>query len=134
MKRQLDQIIFFLDRSIGKHFVADALSKAGANIEIHDDHFLIDANDDVWLSEVGKKGWMVITKDKRFKNHKLELEAIKTTKVGVFTLTAGQLSGQDMAEIFVKALPVMLDFVAANPTPFMAKITQSAKVIKSDVI
>src|SRR5262249_26330346 len=33
----------FLDRSLGKHIVAEALRQAGAPVEGHDDHFLQDA-------------------------------------------------------------------------------------------
>ena len=31
--------VFFIDRALGKRAVAEALRKAGAIVEIHDDHF-----------------------------------------------------------------------------------------------
>jgi hypothetical protein len=31
-------------------------------VEIHDDHFPSDAKDEVWLAEVGIRGWIVLTK------------------------------------------------------------------------
>lgn len=33
------ELIFFLDRPLGKHKVAKALRAAGVRVEIHDDHF-----------------------------------------------------------------------------------------------
>ena len=33
---------FFVDRCLGKIFIAGELRKAGANVEVHDDHFAID--------------------------------------------------------------------------------------------
>jgi hypothetical protein len=59
-------VTFFLDRSLGKEIVAQALRAAGADVEIHDDHFPPDAKDEDWLTEVGSLGWIVLTKDRRF--------------------------------------------------------------------
>ena len=51
--------IFFVDRSLGGHVVAQALREAGEQVEVHDDHFARDATDETWLAEVGAKGWIV---------------------------------------------------------------------------
>jgi hypothetical protein len=48
--------VFFVDRSLGKHVVPDALRAAGAHVEVHDDHFAQDALDEVWLPAVGQNG------------------------------------------------------------------------------
>ena len=39
------EFTLFVDRSLGKHLVAEALRLAGAAVEIHDDHFPVDARD-----------------------------------------------------------------------------------------
>jgi hypothetical protein len=39
---------FFLDRSLGKNLVAEALRTAGVQVEVHDDHFAPDAKDEDW--------------------------------------------------------------------------------------
>ena len=41
--------------------------EVGESVEIHDDHFAPDAKDEVWLVEVGKRGWIVLTKDDRIR-------------------------------------------------------------------
>jgi PIN like domain len=46
---------------------AGALRVAGAQIEVHDDHFPQDAPDELWLPEVGRRGWAVLTKDDRIR-------------------------------------------------------------------
>ena len=45
---------FFLDRSLGRKTVAEALRAAGAKVEMHDDHFAQDATDETWLKTVGE--------------------------------------------------------------------------------
>jgi len=64
---RVDPLIFFLDRSLGKHIVADALRQAGAEVQLHDDYFSQDARDEEWLQEVGRRGWIVLTKDDRIR-------------------------------------------------------------------
>lgn len=46
----------FLDRSLGKHTIANALRQTGIDVQIHDDHFDQDATDEHWLCEVGRLG------------------------------------------------------------------------------
>jgi uncharacterized protein with PIN domain len=61
--KQHKALVFFLDRSLGKKIIAEALRTAGADVRIHDDIFIQDAQDVEWLPEVGQKGWIVLTKD-----------------------------------------------------------------------
>jgi uncharacterized protein with PIN domain len=62
-ERLLRESTFFVDRSLGRR-LGIALREAGWNVELHDDHFKDDTPDEKWLEEVGKKGWVVLTKDK----------------------------------------------------------------------
>jgi len=43
--------IFFIDRCLGTK-LADSLQNVGATVEIHDDHFEQDIEDEDWLREV----------------------------------------------------------------------------------
>jgi PIN domain nuclease of toxin-antitoxin system len=60
-----ESLVFFVDRSLGRHVIPDALRASNAQVELHDTHFPEDAQDRVWLAEAGKRGWVVLTKDKR---------------------------------------------------------------------
>lgn len=120
--------VFFVDRSLGKRVIAESLRAAGARVEIHDDYFAPDAPDEDWLGEVGKRGWVVLTKDKRIQHRILEQAAVANSKVRLFALTAGNLQGPEMAGIFVAALPRMTRLVRGNPAPFIAKVTRSGAV------
>lgn len=123
-----ETLVFFVDRSLGKRVIADSLRAAGALVEIHDDHFPIDAPDEHWLGEVGKRGWVVLTKDKKIQHRVLEQAAVAKSKTRMFALTGGNLQGTEMAEIFVRALSKMGRLVRGNPAPFIAKVTRSGGV------
>ena len=62
-----EPLVFFIDRSLGRKIVAQALREISETVEIHDDHFAPDAKDEAWLAEVGKRGWIVLTKDDRIR-------------------------------------------------------------------
>lgn len=90
--------------------MATALRQAGATLHIHDDHFSSDAKDEDWLAEAGQRGWIVLTKDHRIRYRHVERLALMKAGVAAFILTSGDLQGEEMAEIFVKALPASAGF------------------------
>lgn len=126
--KQPEPFTFFLDRSLGKHTVANALRTSGFEVLVHDDHFAQNATDEQWLGEVGKKGWIVLTKDKRFHNRVLEITAIARSHARVFKLTAGSLQGLEMADVFVKAMPKIRNLLLSTRAPFIATVSRSGKV------
>lgn len=65
-------LVFFIDRSLGRKYVAEALRTAGATVEVHDDHFPQTTPDVEWLAEVGRRGWVVLSKDERIRRNRIE--------------------------------------------------------------
>lgn len=120
--------VFFIDRSLGKKIVAQALRDIGETVEIHDDHFAPDAKDEDWLVEVGKRGWIVLTKDDRIRYRATERTALASARVRAFVLTSSQLQGTEMAAAFVKALPRIKRLIANHTPPFIARISRSGNI------
>ena len=54
--------------------------------------------------------------------------AVKESGARMFVLVSGNLTGIEMAEIFVKAVPMMKQFVQKTPAPFIAKVYKDGKV------
>jgi len=79
--------VFSVDRSLGRHTVARALRAAGALVEVHDDHFAQNAPDEVWLPEVGRRDWAVLTKDERIRYRDAETNAAIAAGVALFIFT-----------------------------------------------
>lgn len=120
--------VFFIDRSLGKHLVADALRGRGADVEVHDDNFEPDCPDEEWLAAAGRRSWVVLTKDRRIAWRGLERLAIASAGVRMFVLVAGNLSGEDMATAFARALEAMRSIVVAHDPPFIAKVHRDGTV------
>ena len=114
--------IFFVELSLGSTKVCDQLREAGANVEIHIDHFKEDEDDPVWLTEVGVRGWSVLMKDERIRYRAVELEALIQGKIPAFVFANGNQSGKVMADAFAKAFPKMINYVRKFEPPFIAKV------------
>jgi PIN like domain len=123
-----ETLVFFIDRSLGRKIVAQALREIGESVEIHDDHFAPDAKDEDWLLEVGKRGWIVLTKDDRIRYRVTERTALTSARVRAFVLTSSQLHGAEMAAAFVKALPRIKRLVANHVPSFIGRVSRSGKV------
>jgi len=123
-----DGFVLFLDRCLGRHVVAEALRTAGSEVEVHADHFREDAPDDEWLDWVGRKGWLVLTKDKRIRYRQTEFEAVVQANVRLFVLTAGNVTAMEMGEIFAKALRGMNSLAGNHDAPFVARVTKGGSV------
>lgn len=119
--------IFFIDWCIGKT-VANALVAAGAQVEHHGDHFKQDTPDTEWLTVVGDRGWVVLTKDKAIAKNQLELMAIASAQVKVFILASGNLTRQEMADLFADVLSKLKKFAQGNQAPFIAKVFKGRRV------
>jgi len=125
-----EPLVFFVDRSLGRNVVAGALRAAGEQIQVHDDHFPQNTPDETWLKEVGQHDWIVLTKDTRIRYRAIETNALCAAKVRAFVLTAkGDLSGTEMAEVFIKALPRIRRLCAKTKPPFIAKVSRDGNVM-----
>lgn len=119
---------FFIDRCLGDKCIAEVLRSSGITVETHDDHFDKNAQDVEWIPNVGQRGWIVLTKDKSISKNELERLAVASAGIKMFILASQDLSGSDMAAIFLKAIVTMQEFVRKHPAPFIAKIYRSGKI------
>ena len=120
--------VFFLDRCLGRNVVADTLEAQGVQVEVHDDHFSQDETDTEWLVEVGRRGWIVLTRDRNFDKNQIELKALYNSGTASFVLTGSQMTGPQMAGAFLSAMPAMLRCLKKLHLPFVARVTRAGKV------
>ena len=76
-------MIFFTNRDLGKTF-PQVLRDAGLSVEKHDDHFDQNTLDQVWLSEVGRRGWVAISRNLRIRYQPNERDAVMRSGARLF--------------------------------------------------
>ena len=109
---RLASLIFFLDRQIGKYVICNALRAAGARVEVHDDYFAQATPDSDWIPEVGRRGWVLITKDQNIRHNPLELATYHAATLRGFVVTGKDMGAKDLADLLVLRLPGMARRVA----------------------
>jgi len=113
---------FFIDRSLGRHLVPNALRQAGATVhsmaDVYGERIGQGLQDEEWLRDAGTRGWVVLMKDARIRRRPAELEVLIAHQVRAFCLTNANLRGADQAQRLVENLNRILR-VAQTPGPYI---------------
>lgn len=108
--------------------VPDALRNAGLHVERKTDHFAQDTPDTEWLEAVGKKRWIVLSKDKNLKSNHIEIVALLKSNTHSFILTSGSFTGPEMANAFIIAIPQMRRIISKIPAPVVCSVSKGGAV------
>ncbi len=71
---------------------------------------------------------MILSKDKMIRRRLVERDALLQASARAFFLGSGNMTGDEMAEAFVAALPAMRRVVRKTPAPFIASVTKAGTV------
>lgn len=123
-------MILFLDRSLGKGLGRNLRRIRGfpATVETHDQHFAQNAPDDVWLAEIGQRGWFAIGQDYQHHLMDVEREAIRAHRVGVFYLWGANASQWEQLRVLAKAWD-RIEAVTDTGPPFIYRIEKSGRLV-----
>ena len=107
-KRQPDpeRVVFFLDRGLGRHIIADALREAGHHVltmaDVYPDGADMSIEDPIWIARAGREGWVALTKDLAIVlDHPDDLAA---NNLRVFAFNNANLPGPVIAERLLQHL------------------------------
>lgn len=118
---------YFTDRNLG-HLLPVAMGLLGLPVEIHDTYFDQSTPDDVWLPEVGAKGWVVLTQDPRFLHNENETEALISNGVACFVLVVDRLNRWQKLQVIAKVWDEIEEIVEHARPPYIYRITRSGNV------
>lgn len=96
---------FFLDRSLGRHIVAEALRREGVDVQTLAERYPEDEQfvaDEVWIREVTADGLVILMKDDRIRRKPHERQAILESGAKAFVVTNANLRGDELARLFVE--------------------------------
>lgn len=117
-----DALEFFIDRSLGRRVVPDALRACGLVVHtmasVYGEQVGQGLRDQTWLRDVGVRGWIVLMKDDAIRRRPAEREALIDGGVRAFCLTNAQLRGEDQARRFVENRHRILK-QARQPGPYI---------------
>lgn len=113
--------------------MVDALRARGLEAHKLTDHFPQDIPDVDLFVEVSARGWVLLTKDKAMRRRPNEREMIVNAKVRVFNFSSANITGPEMIEALLKALPRMARFVKKHDPPFAVKIARDGTLERMEL-
>ncbi len=128
MVRPLPDPVLFVDECLGSTDVPGALQAAGIKFELLHAHFEAGTADESWLQDVGRRGWVVLTKDQRIRRREAEFQALLAANVAAFVLTSGNMTGAAMGQAFVLAYPRIQKMLRDYELPFVAAVDAAGRV------
>jgi len=91
--------------------------------------------DDMWLADIGAKGWIVFSHDKKF--HKpgfeSEMSAIKQFNIGCFYLWGANAKAFDKARSFFRAYDRIIQAAISTPKPFIYEVQKSGRLKRIEI-
>jgi uncharacterized protein with PIN domain len=122
---------FFVDYSLGRHRVAQALRAAGWLLRTHHEVYGErdeEVADEEWLELCGREGLPVLTKDRRLRYRPAEIAAIRRFGVRAFVLTGGSLTAAEQAARFERSRP-RIEAACNACGPFVYAV-QAERIVK----
>jgi hypothetical protein len=127
-------LVFFVDRCLESKVVVEALVGAGLELRLHGKLFKPDAPDVEWLPRIAQNKWVLFTKDQGIRRRPIEKQALLIPCARSFILTAGGMTGQEIADTFIRYLNRIQRIAKNERVPFVASVTRSGvKVLYSGV-
>jgi len=71
-------------------------------VEVHIEHFPQAAPDIEWIPEVGRREWVLITKDQNIRRNPLERAAYEGALLRGFVVTGKEMDGPELARLLVR--------------------------------
>lgn len=117
-----DDVEFFIDRSLGRKVVPDALRGAGLIVHtmasLYGERAAQGLRDETWLADVGRRNFVVLMKDDAIRRRPAERDALIAGGVRAFCLANAQLRGEEQARRFVENRDRILR-QAVQPGPYI---------------
>jgi len=115
-------IEFFIDRSLGRRHLAQALGDLGFTVHtmasVYGEPTAQELDDERWLADAGQHDWVVLMKDDAIRRRPAERDALSEAKVRAFCLTNAQLRASEQSTRFVDNIE-RIQRQAEKPGPYI---------------
>jgi uncharacterized protein with PIN domain len=119
---------YFLDESITITSLIQAMRSAGLDVKVLKEEFHAGALDEEWLPVAIEKGWILLTKDDRWRFRPAEKEILINASARVFVFVSKSARAQEIVETIMACLGKMAKIIESEPAPFVAHILLSRHV------
>jgi hypothetical protein len=101
---------------------------AGFDVRTLKEEFHTGAKDPEWLPTAAANGWILISKDDKWRYRPEEKEILIRAMARVFIFMSKTARREEIAEAIVSAMPRIANVIRDHPPPFIARILVSGYV------
>lgn len=125
--RPASELRFFCDRDLGAKIFPGKLAESGVDVVSYSEIYEVeDTPDQEWISNIGERGWVALSHDKRIRRKRLERKAVYDYSCRLF-IFFGDVPTAELADWFVCAYSDVLRFVDDHDPPFIARIVRRSR-------
>ncbi len=122
----------FLDENLSGKELREALESWGYEVHRPADHFERGTPDVEWITIVGRKGWLLLTKDRAIARKPAELAIFVKARARAFFLAHGDLNRQEIVASVEAALERIARLVKKTRPPTLRKVSPTGHLRKFD--
>jgi hypothetical protein len=119
---------YFADRNLGRFDFPEYLRARGLTVHVHHDHFRDNEKDEVWISEVAARDWVILSVDRDILKVPIELAAVMLSGARLLCFVGGEGKTVNHARNFIHTRAKIETFIAAQRAPYVAKIYRPSPV------
>lgn len=108
-----------------------ALQALGAPVDVRwhlGEGYAHNTPDDVWLADVGQKGWIVLSQDHRFHLSEASRRAIAQHSIGCFYLGGANERVWDTARFLLSQWDRMTEIVETATPPYIYRLKRNGQI------
>jgi hypothetical protein len=121
---------FFFDNNLSPVLV-QALQVLGEDVQHLRDTFPPDTPDAVWIPDVARRGWILVTRDKRIRKRPLEVHALAHAKLSAFIFMQKRDPDRwGWVELVVRRWTEMKDRATTERRPFVVGIPERGAPVR----
>lgn len=99
----------------------------GFEVELHNNHFVHDEDDDKWIPQVAARQWVILSGDKRLAVEPSNKEAVRDSKAQVVLVADTNSIPEQWAAAIIVGRFRLHELLDRNPGPVFIKIARQAR-------
>jgi hypothetical protein len=113
---------WFTDRDLGGIVLPGLLRDAGLIVHRHDDHFGPNAQDEVWIPDVARRGWIILTQNYEIQRLASQRDAVMRSGARLIFVPGAQKRGEVAANHIIDSIDALSRFVGHHRGPYIARL------------
>jgi hypothetical protein len=123
----------FLDHNLGNKQLPELLRLAGFTVVCHVPTFDKEEDDDVWIRECAKRGWVIVTSDKNIETDPVNRLAVIESEARIFFLNEGGCRAILWAAALIVSKEKIWQIVLSTKGPFLANVARETPFLVTNV-